>query len=88
MVTTKCYKVIDLSPHDDDSPAHIEDVLNRQAEAGWELVTSFQRTHKALQVGSMIAPVLASSARCWCSNRMTHRVMRTEGPREGFGRAC
>ena len=57
MVTTKCYKVIDLSPHDDDSPAHIEDVLNRQAEAGWELVTSFQRTHKSLQVGSMIAPV-------------------------------
>ena len=52
MVTTICYKVIDLSPHDDDAPAHMEDILNHQAEEGWELVTSFQRTHKALQVGS------------------------------------
>jgi Domain of unknown function (DUF4177) len=57
MVTTIGYKVIDLSPHDDDSPAHMEDILNHQAEEGWELVTSFQRTHKALQVGSTIAPV-------------------------------
>jgi len=57
MVTTICYKVIDLSSHDDDSPAHMEDILNHQAEEGWELVTSFQRTHKALQVGSTIAPV-------------------------------
>jgi hypothetical protein len=57
MVTTMCYKVIDLSPHADDSPAHMEDILNHQAEEGWELVTSFQRTHKALQVGSTIAPV-------------------------------
>ena len=31
--------------------------INRPQE-GWELVTSFQRTHKALQVGSTIAPVL------------------------------
>jgi hypothetical protein len=57
MVTTICYKVIDLSPHDDDAPAHMEDILNHQAEEGWELVTSYQRTHKALQVGSTIAPV-------------------------------
>jgi hypothetical protein len=35
----------------------MEDILNHQAEEGWELVTSFQRTHKALQVGSTIAPV-------------------------------
>jgi len=52
-----CYKVIDLSPHANDSPAHMEDILNHQAEEGWELVTGFQRTHKALQVGSTIAPV-------------------------------
>ena len=58
MVSTLCYKVIDLSPHDDASPAQMEDILNHQAEEGWELVTSFQRTHKALQVGSTIAPVL------------------------------
>jgi hypothetical protein len=58
MVTTVCYKVIDLSPHDEDALASLEDILNHQAEEGWELVTSFQRTHKALQVGSTIAPVL------------------------------
>jgi hypothetical protein len=57
MVRTLCYKVIDLSAHDDDAPAHMEDLLNHQAEEGWELVTSYQRTHKALQVGSTIAPV-------------------------------
>jgi hypothetical protein len=57
MVTTVCYKVIDLSPHADDAPASLEDILNYQAEEGWELVTGFQRTHKALQVGSTIAPV-------------------------------
>jgi hypothetical protein len=37
--------------------ASLEDLLNHQAEEGWELVTSFQRTHNALQVGSTIAPV-------------------------------
>ena len=58
MVTTVCYKVIDLSPHDEDALASLEDILNHQAEEGWELVTSFQRTHKALQVVSTIAPVL------------------------------
>jgi hypothetical protein len=57
MVRTLCYKVIDLSAHDDDAPAHLEDILNHQAEEGWELVTSYQRTPKALQVGSTIAPV-------------------------------
>jgi Domain of unknown function (DUF4177) len=57
MVSTLCYKVIDLNSHDDASPAHMENMLNQQAQEGWELVTSFQRTHKALQVGSTIAPV-------------------------------
>jgi hypothetical protein len=57
MVTTVCYKVIDLSPHDEDALASLEDLLNHEAEEGWALVTSFQRTHKALQVGSTIAPV-------------------------------
>jgi Domain of unknown function (DUF4177) len=57
MVSTLCYKVLDLNSHDDTSPAHMENLLNHQAEEGWELVTSFQRTHKALQVGSTIAPV-------------------------------
>jgi hypothetical protein len=58
MVTTLCYKVIDVNPHAEDALASLEDVLNHEAEEGWELVTSFQRTHKALQVGSTIAPVL------------------------------
>jgi hypothetical protein len=57
MVTAMCYKVIDLSPHSDAWPAHMEDVLNRQAEEGWELVTSFEHTHEALQVGSTTGPV-------------------------------
>ena len=57
MMTTMCYKVIDLSPHDEDALASLEDILNHQAAEGWELVTSFQRTPKALQVGSTIAPV-------------------------------
>jgi hypothetical protein len=52
MVTTLCYKVIDLSPHGDAWPASMEDVLNHQAQEGWELVTGFERTHEALQVGS------------------------------------
>jgi Domain of unknown function (DUF4177) len=52
MVATLCYKVIDLSLHDDAWPAYMEDVLNQQAQEGWELVTSFQRAHEALQVGS------------------------------------
>jgi Domain of unknown function (DUF4177) len=52
MVTTLYYKVIDLNPHGDAWPAHVEDVLNQQAEEGWELVTAFERTHKAQQVGS------------------------------------
>ena len=52
MVTTVSYQVIDLGLHDEDALASLEDLLNHQAEEGWELVTSFQRTHKALQVGS------------------------------------
>ena len=57
MVCTLCYKVIDLNTQDDASPAQMEHLLNRQAEEGWELVTSFPHTHKALQVGSTLAPV-------------------------------
>jgi hypothetical protein len=57
MVSTLSYKVIDLNSHDDASPAHMENLLNQQAQEGWELVTSFQHTHTALQVGSTIAPV-------------------------------
>jgi len=57
MVSTLSYKVIDLNALDDALPAHLEHLLNQQAQEGWALVTSFQRTHKALQVGSTIAPV-------------------------------
>jgi hypothetical protein len=57
MVRTLCYKVIDLNSHDEASPVHMANLLNQQAEEGWELVTSFQHTPKALQVGSTIAPV-------------------------------
>jgi hypothetical protein len=58
MVNTLCYKVIDLNALDEALPAHMEHLLNQQAQEGWALVTSFQRTYKALQVGSAIAPVL------------------------------
>jgi hypothetical protein len=57
MMSSLCYKVIDLNSDDDTSPAHMANILNQQVEDGWELVTSFQHTHKALQVGSTIAPV-------------------------------
>jgi hypothetical protein len=57
MVTTVGYKVIDLGLHEEDALASLEDLLNHQVEEGWELVTSFPRTHTALQVGSTIAPV-------------------------------
>ena len=57
MVTTLCYKVIDLSPHGDAWSVHMEDVLNQQAQEGWELVTGFERTREALQVGSTTVPV-------------------------------
>ena len=52
MVSTLCYKVIDLNSLDDALPAHMENLLNQQAQEGWELVTGFERTHEALQVGS------------------------------------
>jgi hypothetical protein len=57
MVSTLTYKVIDLNTLDDALPEHMEHLLNQQAQEGWALVTSFQRTHTALQVGSTIAPV-------------------------------
>ena len=57
MVSTLTYKVIDLTTLDDALPEHMAHLLNQQAQEGWALVTSFQRTHKALQVGSTIAPV-------------------------------
>jgi hypothetical protein len=52
MTTTLSYKVLDLSPHDEDWSAYLENVLVQQAEEGWELVTGFQRQHEATQVGS------------------------------------
>jgi hypothetical protein len=52
MTTTLSYKVLDLSPHDEDWSAYLENVLLQQAEEGWELVTGFQRQHEATQVGS------------------------------------
>jgi cobalamin synthase len=33
MVTTVCYKVIDVNPHDEDALASLEDVLNHHAGA-------------------------------------------------------
>jgi hypothetical protein len=35
----------------------MEDVLNQQAEEGWEPVTGFERTHEALQMGSTTGPI-------------------------------
>jgi len=35
----------------------METVLNEQAEEGWELVTGFEHTREALQVGSTTGPV-------------------------------
>jgi hypothetical protein len=32
----------------------VEDVLNQQAQEGWELVSVFQREHEAQQVGSVV----------------------------------
>jgi len=52
MTTTMPYKVIDLSPHDENWSAYLENVLLQQAEDGWELLTGFQRQHEATQVGS------------------------------------
>ena len=52
MTTTVNYKVVDLSPRDETWSSYVEDVLNQHAQEGWELVTGFQRTHEATQVGS------------------------------------
>ena len=52
MTGTQAYKVLDLSAHDEDWSAYLENVLLQQAEDGWELVTGFQRQHEATQVGS------------------------------------
>jgi hypothetical protein len=57
MVTSVGYKVTDLSPRDDASPAYMERVLNEHAKEEWGPVTGFQRAHKALQVGSTATPV-------------------------------
>jgi hypothetical protein len=46
MISTLCYKVIDLNAHDDASPAHLATILNEQAEdrmgTGDELPTHAQ----------------------------------------------
>jgi hemolysin activation/secretion protein len=52
MTTTLPYKVVDLSSHDEDWSAYLENVLLQHAAEGWELVTGFQRQHEATQVGS------------------------------------
>ena len=46
------YKVMDVSPDESTWTAHMEDVINQQAQEGWELVTALQRQHEAQQVGS------------------------------------
>ena len=80
MVSTLCYKVLDLSPLDDASPAQMEDILNHQAEEGWELVTSFQRTPKALQGGSTLAPVPGLLSTVLVFKRADDSGVRTGGP--------
>jgi len=52
MTATLPYKVLDLSHHDEDWAAYLENVLLQQTKEGWELVTGFQRQHEATQVGS------------------------------------
>jgi uncharacterized protein DUF4177 len=46
------YKVMDVSPDEAAWTAQVEDVLNQQAQEGWELVSAFQREHATQQVGS------------------------------------
>jgi iron uptake system EfeUOB component EfeO/EfeM len=76
MVTTLCYKVIDLSPHSDAWPARMEDVLNEQAQEGWELVTGFERTHEALVADAGVGRAGASAAQRLM--RMTHAATHSE----------
>jgi hypothetical protein len=57
MITTMPYKVLDLRPHEEGWPAHLESVLLQQAEEGWDLISAFQRQHEAPQVGSTTVPV-------------------------------
>jgi hypothetical protein len=52
MEPTFRYKVMDVSPDESTWTAHMEDVINQQAQEGWELVSAFQRQHEAQQVGS------------------------------------
>ena len=52
MATALRYKVMDVSPDEPTWTAHMEDMINQQAQEGWELVTAFQRQHEAQQVGS------------------------------------
>ena len=52
MSTTYHYKVTELTPDEQGWTPAVEDMLNQHAQAGWELVTAFERTHEVQQVGS------------------------------------
>ena len=52
MTSTINYKVVDLDSHDEPWSPYLEKVLNQHAQDGWELVSAFQRSHEATQVGS------------------------------------
>ncbi len=54
MTTTLPYKVLDLSPHDEEWSAYLENVLLQQAEEGWELVTGFQSCSRPRQYSTDI----------------------------------
>ena len=64
MTTTLPYKVVDLSPHDEDWSAYLENVLLQHAAEGWELVTGFQRQHEANKWAPGPSIFRVSSLRC------------------------
>jgi Domain of unknown function (DUF4177) len=53
--TTHHYKVMELNPDEQVWTPAVENVLNEHARVGWKLVTAFERTHEAQQVGSTTA---------------------------------
>jgi hypothetical protein len=50
--TATCYKVLELNPEDQGWATQVEVAISEQSQAGWELVTMFEREHQAQQVGS------------------------------------